>query len=158
MTLKTRTEEIAGITCEPDGTWMMQLARNLTDPGDGFLRSAEYIILDRDPLYTTTFRRLLRDSGVKPLVLRASSPNLNAFAERFVESIKSECLQRMLLLGKGHLRTAVHAYVDHYHEERPHQGLGNELIAPTTTVIGRGPITCRARLGGLLKFYDREAA
>jgi hypothetical protein len=100
MTLKTRTVEIAGITCEPDGAWMTQLARNLTDPSDGFLRGVQYIILDRDPLYTAGFRRLLRDSGVTPLVLPAWSPNLNAFAERFVEYAKSECLERMVLLGE----------------------------------------------------------
>ena len=158
MTLKTRRVEIAGITSEPDGPWMMQLARNLTDPGDGFLRSAQYIILDRDPLYTTAFRRLLRESGVRPLVLPAWSPNLNAYAERFVESAKSECLDRMVLLGESHLRAAIRAFVCHYHEERPHQGLSNELIASTTSVIGTGPIRCRERLGGLLKFYDREAA
>jgi transposase InsO family protein len=137
---------------------MTQLARNLTDSSDGFLRGLPYIILDRDPLYSAAFRRLLRDSGVKPLVLPAWSPNLNAFAERFVESAKSECLDRMVLLGEAHLRAAVRAFMRHYHEERPHQGLGNEFIAPTTTAIGTGPITCRERLGGLLKFYDREAA
>jgi transposase InsO family protein len=137
---------------------MTQVARNLTDPDDGFLRGVQSVILDRDPLYTAAFRRLLRDSGVKPLVLPAWSPNLNAFAERFVESAKSECLERMVLLGEGHLRAAVREFVHHYHEERPHQGLGNELIAPKTTVIGTGPITCRERLGGLLKFYDRDAA
>ena len=158
MTLKTRRVEIAGITSEADGPWMMQLARNLTDPGDGFLRGAQYIILDRDPLYTTAFRRLLRDCGVTPLILPAWSPNLNAFAERFVESAKSECLGRMVLLGERHLRVAVREFLHHYHEERPHQGLGNELIAPTTIAIGTGPIRCRERLGGLLKFYDREAA
>ena len=158
MRLKTRTVEIAGITAEPDGAWMTQLARNLTDPSDGFLRGAEYIILDRDPLYTTAFRRLLRDSGVKPLVLPAWSPNLNAFAERFVESAKSECLERMVLLGERHLRAAIRAFMVHYHEERPHQGLGNERIAPKTTTIETGPIECRERLGGLLKFYYREAA
>jgi transposase InsO family protein len=130
----------------------------LTDPGDGFLRGVQYIILDRDPLYTANFRRLLRDSGVKPLVLRAWSPNLNAFAERFVESAKSECLDRMVLLGEQHLHATVQAFMHHYHEERPHQGLGNELIAHTTSVIGTGPIGCRERLGGLLKFYYREAA
>ena len=64
----------------------------------------------------------------------------------------------MVLLGEPHLRAAIRAFVDHYHEERPHQGLGNELIAPKTPVIGTGPITCRERLGGLLKFYHREAA
>src|SRR5262249_11845625 len=71
MRLKTRTVEIAGITSEPDGAWMTQLARNLTDSSDGFLRGLQYIIPDRDPLYTAAFRRLLRDSGVKPLVLPA---------------------------------------------------------------------------------------
>jgi len=83
---------------------------------------------------------------------------LNAFAARFVESAKSECLERMVLLGEPHFRAAIRAFIRHYHEERPHQGLGNALIAPTTTVIGTGPVRCRERLGGLLKFYYREAA
>ena len=123
-----------------------------------FLRGMEYLILDRDPLYTGAFRDLLRDSGVKPLLLPARSPNVNAFAERFVESAKSECLDRMVLLGEGHLRAAVREFVHHYHEERPHQGLGNELIAPRPIVIGTAQMKCRERLGGLLKFYYREAA
>ena len=156
--LKTRTVEIAGITSQPNGNWMTQVARNLTDAEDGFLRGVHYLILDRDPLYTAAFRRLLRDSGVKALVLPAWSPNLNAFAERFVESAKSECLERMVLLGEGHLRAAVREFVHHYHEERPHEGLGNELIAPKATVIGTGQMKCRDRLGGVLKFYYREAA
>ena len=158
MRLKTRAVEIAGITRQPHEAWMTQIARNLTDARDGFLHGAQYLILDRDPLYTAAFRRLLRGSGVKPLLLPARSPNLNAFAERFVESAKSECLERIVPLGEGHLRAAVQAFVEHYHEERPHQGLSNELIAPKTTSIGAGPVTCRARLGGLLKFYYREAA
>jgi transposase InsO family protein len=158
MKLKTRAVEIAGITSQPDEAWMTQVARNLTDARDGFLRGVQYLILDRDPLYTAAFRRLLRGSGVKPLVLPAWSPNLNAFAERFVGSAKSECLERIVPLGEGHLRAAVRAFVQHYHEERPHQGLGNDLIAPKTTSIGTGPVTCRARLRGVLKFYYREAA
>jgi putative transposase len=157
MKLKTRAVEIAGITRQPDEAWMTQVARNLTSAADGFLRDVQYLILDRDPLYTAAFRRLLRGSGVKPLVLPAWSPNLNAFAERFVASAKSECLERIVRLGEGHLRAAVRAFVEHYHEERPHQGLGNELIAPKTTAIGTGSVRCRARLGGLLKFYDRTA-
>jgi transposase InsO family protein len=95
---------------------------------------------------------------VKPLILPAWSPNLNAFAERFVESARSECLERIVPLGEGHPRAAVRAFVQHDHEERPHQGLGNELIAPKTTSIGAGPVTCRMRLGGVLKFCYREAA
>ena len=94
MRLKTRAVEIAGITCQPNEMWMTQLARNLLDAGDGFLRGVQYLILDRDPLYSAAFRRLLQDSGVKPLLLPARSPNLNAFAERFVLSVKSECRPR----------------------------------------------------------------
>jgi transposase InsO family protein len=78
----------------------------------------DHLVLDRDPLFTAAFRRLLRDSGVKPLLLPARSPNLNAFADRFVLSIKSECLERMVLLGEAHLRTAAVQYLEHYHPER----------------------------------------
>lgn len=158
MKLKTRTVEIAGITCQPDEAWMTQVVRNLTDVRDGFLHDMHYLIVDRDPLYTGAFRRLLRESGVIPLRLPARSPNLNAFAERFVLSVKSECLDCIVPLGEAHLRAAVRAFVHHYHEERPHQGLGNERIAPKIAVTGTGPVQCRERLGGVLKFYYREAA
>ena len=158
MTLKTRAVEMAGITSHPDEPWMTQMARNLTDPHDGFLRDAHHLILDRDPLYTATFRNLLRDSGVTLVRLPARSPNLNAFAERFVGSVRAECLARIVPLGEAHLRAAIRAFVDHYHEERPHQGLSNELIAPKTTLVGEGPVQCRQRLGGVLKFYYRAAA
>jgi hypothetical protein len=107
-------------------------------PKDGFLRGVHYLILDRDPLYTVVFRDRLQDSGMTPLRLPAPSPNLNAFAERFVGSVKSECLAQMVPLGEGHLRIAVRAFVDHYHEERPHQGLGNECGRVHDTVtVGR---------------------
>jgi putative transposase len=158
MRLKTRTVEIAGITCQPTEAWMKQTARKLTDPQDGFLRRGRYLILDRDPLSTTAFRRLLRESGVQPLLLPARRPHLTASADRFVLSATSACLERIVPLGEEHLRAAVPEFVDHDHEERPHQGLGNELIAPQAEVIGTGPLKCRERLGGVRKFYYREAA
>jgi transposase InsO family protein len=133
-------------------------AKGPIQPRDGFLRDMSHIILDRDPRYTAAFRRLVRDSGVTSLILPAWSPNLNAFAERFVGSAKSECLDRMVLLGEGHLHTAVREFVGHYHEERPHQGLKNELLAPQTVVTRTGHVKCRERLGGLLKFYYQDAA
>jgi transposase InsO family protein len=83
---------------------------------------------------------------------------LNAFAERFVGSVKSECLDRIVPLGEIHLRAAIRAFMDHYHQERPHQGVGNEFIAPRATSLGPGHLRCRERLGGTLKFYYREAA
>jgi transposase InsO family protein len=158
MKLKTRTVKIAGITSQANEHWLNQMARNLTDPHDGFLNDVRYLIVDRDPLYTTSARNLLRDSGVTLLRLPARSPNLNAFAERFVESIRAECLARIVPLGERHLRTAVRTFVEHYHEERPHQGLSNALIAPRTQPLGEGSLRCRQRLGGMLRFYYRAAA
>jgi transposase InsO family protein len=83
---------------------------------------------------------------------------LNAYAERFVRSIKSECLDKLVLLGENHLRTAVREYVAHYHTERNHQGLDGRLIEPPANDSGAGPIDCRERIGGLQRFYHRSAA
>lgn len=167
--LKTRKVEIAGITSAPCEAWMTcptkpwrsrkQIAKNLTDASDGVLLDMRYLILDRDSLYTDSFRHLLSSSGVEPLRLPVKSPNLNAYAERFVLSIKSECLGRMVPLGERHLRSAIQQYVEHYHEERPHQGIGNEMIAPLRRDrIQTGPVRRRQRLGGMLSYYYREAA
>ena len=155
--LKTRSVQICGIHVNPAGEWMKQMARNLTDAFDGFLCDTSYLILDRDPLYTKDFRRMLRDAGTKPLRLPAKSPNLNAHAERFVRSIKEECLSRVVILGEGHLRILVSNFVSHYHGERNHQGLDNKLIKPDS-LHAQGSIQCRERLGGLLRYYHRKAA
>ena len=126
--LSTRRVEIVGIAPIPDGLWMRQIARNLIDGFDGFLVGKRFLIHDRDPLYTKEFRELLEMGGVRSVRLPPRSPNLNAYAERFVLSIKSECLNRMVILGERHLRHVVDEYVEHYHLERNHQGLGNRLI------------------------------
>jgi transposase InsO family protein len=112
--LKSRRVTIAGIHAQPCGTLMAQLARNLTDPISGGLRTARHLIHDRDPLYTRVFTDILTNGGVKPIRLPPKSPNLNAYAERFVRSIKQECLRRVVALGEGHLRCLVHEYVEHY--------------------------------------------
>ncbi len=121
--LETRRVEIAGISRSPDRQWMNQMARNLTDVENGFLTNSRYLIHDRDPLFTREFGGALKGSGVQPLKLPARSPNLNAYAERFVRSIKSECLAQIIPLGERHLRLAVREYSAHYHGERNHQGL-----------------------------------
>ena len=96
---------------------------------------------------------------VKPLALPARSPNLNAYAERWVRSVKEECLSKVILFGERSLRRALSEYVDHFHAERNHQGKGNVLLFPRSTDRPRkGPVRCRERLGGLLRYYDREAA
>ena len=97
--LESRRVHIAGIVRQPHGAWMNQIARNLTDAVDGFLRGKRYLIHERDPLFTHDFRHLLRAAGVRSLRLPPHSPNLNAYAERFVRSIKSECLSKLVPLG-----------------------------------------------------------
>ncbi len=157
--LSTRKVEIAGIAPDPGGEWMKQVARNLTDATDGFVLGMKYFRHDRDPVFTKEFRHILESVGVQPKKLPAQSPNLNAFAERFVLSVKSECLSRMIFFSEAALRRAISEYVAHYHEERNHQGLGNELIDPAVdSQSASGPVECRKRLGGLLKFYRRRAA
>lgn len=157
--LKTRRVEIAGISHQPCDNWMTQVARNLTDAIDGFLRETRFLIHDRDPLFSKSFRATLGAVGVETVKLPARSPNLNAYAERFVRSIKSECLSRMIPLGENHLRASVRAFVAHYHLERNHQGLDNELINPAPTMPEtEGGVRCRERLGGMLRYYYREAA
>jgi len=157
--IETRRVNIAGISHQPHDRWMQQIARNPTDAQEGFLRGIKYLLVDRDPLYTEAFRRLLRDEGVDVKRMPPKSPNLRPHAERFVRSIKEECLSRMILLGERHLRRAVTEYGRHYHTERNPQALGNELIIRSgTTAAVTGPVKCRERLGGLLRYYYREAA
>jgi transposase InsO family protein len=156
--LSTRRVEIAGIASEPDSAWMNQVNRNLTDPSDGFLTGKRFLIHDRDPLFTLAFRETLAAVGVEVVRLPPRSPNLNAYAERFVRTIKESCLERLILVGEGSLRRAIREFSKHYHHERNHQGLSNQLILPDVALPGDGPIVSRERLGGLLKYYHRPAA
>jgi transposase InsO family protein len=158
--LATRQVEVAGVVRDPHGAWMEQIARNLTDAFDGFLSRHRYLICDRDPLFTKAFRGILAAAGVQALRLPPRSPNLNAFAERFVLSMKSECLNHLILFSKRQLTRAVTQYVAHYHEERNHQGLDNALLVDDRPQDSgqQGKVVCNERLGGLLRFYHRRAA
>jgi putative transposase len=157
--LSTRRVHLAGMTPHPTEAFMMQCARQLTDPFDGFLLDKRYLIHDRDTKFTVAFDQFLRDQGVEPVVLPPQSPNLNAHCERFIRSIKEEALDRMIVIGESSLRYAIYHYLTHYHQERNHQGLDNQLIAPESEVgAPTGQVTRRERLGGLLSYYYREAA
>ena len=138
---------------------MEQVARNLTDPLDGFLRNARHLIHDRDPLFTRRFVEILEAAGVNSVKLPARSPNLNSYAEHLVLSARRECLNKVIPFSEVHLRIIVAEFVDHYHREGNHQGLGNRLIEPMPAIARCvGPIKCRERLGGVLNFYYRGAA
>ena len=159
MEVSTRRVEIAGITPHPDEAFMMQSARQLTEHFDGFLLGKRYLTHDRDSKFTKAFDQYLKDSGVGPVVLPPRSPNLNSHCERFVRSIKEESVRRMIFLGEASLRYTLNQYLAHYHSQRNHQGLDNQLIAPEPEVGGqRGQVRRRERLGGLLSYYYWEAA
>ena len=158
--LDTREVHLAGVTSHPNEVWMMQMARNLTMDEWGILKPGQYLIHDRDTKYCAAFRKLLDDAGVNRLPLPPKSPNLNARAERFIRSVKSEALSRFILFGENALRHVLSEYLEHYHQERCHQGLGNVIPFPKPQAANdlEGPIQCHERLGGLLKFYNRQAA
>jgi putative transposase len=157
--LDSRRMDIAGIAIHPDEPWMKQIARNVTMEGCGILRDCRYLLHDRDTKYTQAFRAIIASGQVKPLLLPACSPNLNAYAERLVRSVKEECLSKVILFGERSLRRALSEYVEHYHTERNHQGKQNVLLFPRDADARRaGPARCRERLGGLLRYYHQEAA
>ncbi len=155
----SREIHVAGITVNPDEQWMMQIARNVTMTDWGFLCGKKYLIHDRDSKFSEAFRAIVKAGGVQPLRLPARSPDLNAYCERWVKSVKGECLSKLVFFGEDSLRTALREYVTHYHEERNHQGKGNVLLFPKKDqALQVGEVKCRERLGGMLKHYYREAA
>jgi transposase InsO family protein len=156
--IASRSVHIAGITPHPNNRWMTQIAGNVTDSGDGFLRGKRYLILDRDTRYSEEFRNVLVREGIHLIRLPPRSPNLNAFADRFVRSIKSECLNRMIFFGQSSLRHAIRHFMAHYHTERNHQGLENQLLQPDLVTEPSRPMQRPQRLGGMLNYYYRTAA
>jgi putative transposase len=124
------------------------------------LSPGQYLIHDRDAKFCAALQRIIDDAGIECVVLPPRSPNLNAYAERWGRSVKEEVLSRIILFGEASLRQVLNEYVDHYHQERNHQGKGNGLLFPQPSPAGEheGTIQCHERLGGLLKYYEHEAA
>ena len=156
--LATRAVHVVGVTPNPDESLMAQVARNLTDSLDGFLRGKRFLILDRDTKFTARFKAKLKAAGTEIVRTAIAAPNMNAFAKRFVLSIKRECVDRRIFFGTESLERAVREYVAHYLHERNHQGIGNALIAPGPRVATTaGTVKRHARLGGMLSYYHRAA-
>lgn len=158
--LESRLVTIGGITKHPTEEWMLQISRNATDETSGFLKECGYVLHDRDAKFTQSFRQTLTAVGVQPLKLPPRSPNLNAFAERWVRSVKQECLGKLILFSEGSLKRALAEFIEHYHAERPHQGKNNVVLFPTADEAKaptNGSVRCRERLGGLLRYYCRAA-
>ena len=158
--LGSRRVSVAGITRHPEQRWMEQVGRSATHEEWGYLRPCRYVLQDRDSKFCEAFRSVLATGGVKTILLPAKSPNLNAFAERWVRSVKQECLSKLILFGEASLWRVLTEYCAHYHGERNHQGKNNLLLFPKPTAKSRHPsgsLRCHHRLGGLLKYYERAA-
>jgi len=140
--LETRRVSLAGFTPYPDQDWIEQQARNMTMEEWGSLRDCRYLLHDRDAKFCQSFRELIKTGSVNPLRLPARSPNLNSHAERWVRSVKEECLAKLILFGESSLRRALHQYLLHYHEERNHQGKGNRILFPSQTETRRDMEQC----------------
>ena len=150
----TRKVEIAGIQKNPDGQWMTQIARNVTDPFDGFLIGKKYLIHDRDPLYTKKFDEIMKGSGITAKRLSGYRPIMNSFAESFVKTIKRECLNKLILSSEAQLRYVLKEYIFYYNHCRFHRGLGGRMIEPLEQDED-GDIVEFNYLGGLLRSYRR---
>jgi transposase InsO family protein len=157
LDLASRRVHVLGSTPYPNELFMGQVVRQATAAADGVLVRHRVLIWDRDRKWSRAVRQRLSDAGLHVVLTPERAPNANAYAERFVRSIKEECLDRMIPIGERHFRRAVAEFVEHYHRERNHRGLGNQLIVGTPAVKMTSHVRRRPRLGGLLNFYERAA-
>jgi putative transposase len=157
LDLASRRVQIVGSTPHPHEIFMQQVVRAMTAADDGLLVQHRVLICDRDTKWSASVRARLSEAGIHVVQTPYQAPNANAYAERFVRSIKQECLSRVIPLGERHLRQTIAAYVEHYHRERNHQGLNNALIDDCRRRLTGKRIRRRPRLGGLLNYYERAA-
>lgn len=156
--LETRRVQMLGSTPHPDSDFVVQAVRGLLAEAGSLLREGRILICDRDPKWTPAMEALLTAAGVRVVRTPAAAPNCNAHAERFVGSIKEECLDRIVPVGEWHLRRTIREFVEHYHAERNHQGIGNALLERPPMQRITGAVRCRQRVGGILSHYYRAAA
>jgi putative transposase len=150
--------QLAGCTTNPSGAWVTQQARNLSFTG--VFERMRFLIHDRDSKFSGAFDEVFRSEGITVIRTPIRAPQANAYAERFVHTIRAECLDWLLIIGRRHLETVLRIYTHHYNRERPHRGLA--LLSPDSTNAdpppSGGEIKRRDRLGGLIHEYHRAAA
>jgi putative transposase len=158
LELHSRRVQVIGSTPYPDEAFVIQSLRHASSETDGLLREGRILICDRDPKWSRRVEHFLGTADVRVVRTPASAPNCNAYAERFVRSVKEESLNRVVPLGERHLQKVLRDFATHYHRERNHQGIGNELIDGLPAQRPAGPVRRRQRIGGVLSYYYRSAA
>jgi len=162
INVATRRVFVSGMTPTPDSIWMAHQARGIAMHFQDQPIKPTYVLRDGDKKFTAEFCSVLESEGLEVKRVGPMAPNMNAYAERWVQTLKSECLDHFVVLGEAHLRYIVSEFVTHYLEERPHQAKDNlplvgESPPETVDVIRCEELVCRKRLGGLLKSYSRKA-
>jgi putative transposase len=166
--LQSRRVHLAGITGNPNGAWVTQQARNLLMRLDDEGVRVRFLIRDRDRKFTRDFDEVFRSEGIRVIKAPVRAPRARAHAERWVGSLRRECLDRLLILGRRHLERVVHVYAQHYNGHRPHRALAQRpprakpppLVdepAPSNDLLQLGRLRRRDRLGGLLHEYELAA-
>jgi putative transposase len=160
--LDTRRVYLAGVTANPDGAWVTQQARNLLLALGERGRRVDFLVRDRDAKFSRAFDDVFRSEGTKVLLTPVRAPTANAYAERWVGTVRVECLDWLLIVGRRHLEQVLRVYVQPYNQHRPHRALGLEAPDPPAglAVIGEdetGWVRRRDLLGGLLREYHRAA-
>jgi putative transposase len=158
LELHSRRVQVIGCTPYPDEAFVIQCLRQVTGEPSGLLRGGRILLCDRDPKWSRAVEQWLGTAGIRVVRTPPRAPNCNAYAERFVRSVKEECLNHVVPIGERHLRRTVHEFATHYHRERNQQGLANELIERPAALRPTGGIRRRQRVGGILSYYYRSAA
>ena len=158
--LGTRRVHLASVTDHPTGLWVAQQARNLLMPGQG--RCPRFLLRDRDAKFTRAFDEVFHSEGADVLITPVQAPNANASAERWIRTVRAECLDWLLIVGRGHLEQVLRIYVEHYNDHRPHRALQlgspNAPSGPVVISDNQRRVLRRDRLSGLLHEYHRQAA
>ncbi len=163
INLGTRRVHLAGVTAHPDRNWVVQQARNVAMFFDGQAVKPRDLIRDHDSKFVKEFDALLESEAIQVVPTSIKAPKMNAAAERVVQTLRVECLDHFVVFGEDHLRYILTEFLRHYHEHRPHQGLGNvppdgPPSARSDRPLSLDAVRCEERLGGLLKHYHRAAA
>ena len=154
----TRRVYLAGVTPHPDGAWITQQARQHAGEIEDHENAFRYLIRDRDTKFTESFDAVFRSERIQIIRTPFRAPNVNAYAERWVRSVREECLDHLLILNQAHSRRVLRAYVDYYNVARPHQGLEQQSPIPPKQSMGIGLVRRRPVLGGILNDYYRPPA
>ncbi len=158
MDMATRAVNIINMTEHPTQEWTVQQIRNHGMERKNLFKGKKYLIHDNGPQFKKEFSNILRSERITTKAIMPYTPNMNAHAERFVRTIREECLNKFIFFNQAQLRQALTQFEEHYNTERPHQGIGNNTITPWKHSNNTGEIICDERLGGLLQSFRREAA